>query len=288
MDSSCIDCDACREICGSVFARVGGQSAVVRQPAAGAERRAALQALLACPTSSIRSGARPVAGLQEAAADHPIRILGLDDVFYCGYCSENSYAASSYFIRGENGNVLVDCPRFDAHLVKRVETLGGLSHIFLTHRDDVYGHERWAAHFSAKRVVHELEAIGDLAAAEVILRGAGPWSLDGEPLASVSAAPAAVLFVPGHTAGHCALLRAGVLFTGDTLAYDPSLGRLQAFRDFCWDSFEKQRASLAALRGVPFRTVLPGHGRRHAFGSVAEKDSSLEQLLLNLKAAEAS
>ena len=50
VDKTCIDCDTCRWMCPSVFQRVGGASAVTRQPGSAEERLAALQALLACPT----------------------------------------------------------------------------------------------------------------------------------------------------------------------------------------------------------------------------------------------
>ena len=64
VDSSCIDCDLCRQIAPEVFARSPrvGQSFVAHQPAAGGERRA-LMALVTCPTSSIgtrcENGSRP-------------------------------------------------------------------------------------------------------------------------------------------------------------------------------------------------------------------------------------
>ena len=53
VDTSCIDCDTCRWMVPTVFTREDGQSAVHHQPATEAERLAALQAVLACPTASI-------------------------------------------------------------------------------------------------------------------------------------------------------------------------------------------------------------------------------------------
>ena len=56
------------------------------------------------------------------------------------------------------GNVLVDVPRWTPLLARRLEELGGVAWILLTHRDDVSDHAAWAAHFGARRVIHRLEA----------------------------------------------------------------------------------------------------------------------------------
>ncbi|MCC6273841.1 MAG: ferredoxin [Deltaproteobacteria bacterium] len=53
VDSSCIDCDTCRQLAPSTFADAGSYSYVRAQPVGEGERRLALRALLACPTSSI-------------------------------------------------------------------------------------------------------------------------------------------------------------------------------------------------------------------------------------------
>src|SRR5262245_45002895 len=97
VDSSCIDCDTCREIAPAVFARADARemSFVARQPDGDAERRRAAMALCACPTSSI--GSQSKIGLKEAAAAFPEPLT--DDVFYCGYASEQSFGASSYLVQ---------------------------------------------------------------------------------------------------------------------------------------------------------------------------------------------
>ena len=46
VDSTCIDCDACRQIAPAVFGEAGDHSFVRKQPASVADRRAALHALL--------------------------------------------------------------------------------------------------------------------------------------------------------------------------------------------------------------------------------------------------
>src|SRR5438046_3359638 len=53
VDSTCIDCDACRQIAPSVFGEAAETSFVKAQPVSSLDRRRALQALLSCPTGSI-------------------------------------------------------------------------------------------------------------------------------------------------------------------------------------------------------------------------------------------
>src|SRR5438105_15869500 len=79
VDTTCIDCDACRQIAPALFDDVGGQSAVTRQPAGPEEERAAARALVACPTASIGVQGRHVA----AAGLFPQEVE--DGVFYCRF-----------------------------------------------------------------------------------------------------------------------------------------------------------------------------------------------------------
>jgi ferredoxin len=53
VDSTCIDCDACRQIAPAVFGEAAETSFVRAQPVSAEDRRAAVRALLCCPTGSI-------------------------------------------------------------------------------------------------------------------------------------------------------------------------------------------------------------------------------------------
>lgn len=56
------------------------------------------------------------------------------------------------------GNLLVDVPRWTPLLAQRLQQLGGVRWVFLTHRDDVSDHAAWAAHFPAcQRIIHAKE-----------------------------------------------------------------------------------------------------------------------------------
>lgn len=249
VDSSCIDCDTCRQIAPAVFCEAAKTSFVKTQPVRTADRRQALQALLACPTGSI--GCQGDDDVKAVMNDFPLAVE--EPVFYCGYNSPKSYGGNSYFIGHSAGNWLIDSPKFVTALVRQLESQGGVSRIFLTHRDDVADAERFARHFGAERIIHrdELSSQPD---AEVVLDGAGPWEL----------APGFLgVGTPGHTQGHCVLLfQNRFLFTGDHLAWNRDERRLAAFRDYCWYSWPQQAESMKRLASFSFEWVLPGHGQR--------------------------
>lgn len=107
VDSTCIDCDTCRWMAPNIFHRDGSQSAVFAQPTQEKDRLHALQALLACPTASIGTVDKPIE-IQQVQQSLPMLIA--ENVYHCGYHSEKSFGATSYFIQRDKGNVLVDSP----------------------------------------------------------------------------------------------------------------------------------------------------------------------------------
>lgn len=268
VDTTCIDCDTCRWLAPETYADVGDQSAVHHQPLDKAARVRALRAVVACPTASIgvtEPASRAL--LKDVSTSFPVPVD--DDVFYCGYHSESSFGAASYFIQREGGNVLVDSPRFAAPLVKRIEALGGLRWIYLTHRDDIADHEKWAAKFGAERILHADDARGlDI---EIKLKGADEFEL---------APGLRVIPVPGHTKGHTVLhYRDKFLFTGDHLAWSKRLNNLYAFRRACWYSWDEQIKSMERLRELRLEWVLPGHGWRlnaHAAEMARQLDACIQ------------
>jgi glyoxylase-like metal-dependent hydrolase (beta-lactamase superfamily II) len=176
-----------------------------------------------------------------------------EPVCYCGYNSPKSYGGNSYFISHPAGNWLIDSPKFVTPLVQRLEALGGIAHIFLTHRDDVADAERFAGHFKSRRIIHRDE-LSSQPGAEVVLDGAGPWELAPGFLA---------IPTPGHTKGHCVLLfQDRFLFTGDHLDWDRDGQRLAASEDYCWYSWPQQAESMGRLADYRFEWVLPGHGQK--------------------------
>ncbi len=270
VDSTCIDCDTCRQIAPSTFGEAPDTSFVRNQPVTSFERRDALRAVLACPTGSIGCGRQD--DPKRVMTDFPLLIE--DPVYYCGFNSPKSYGGNSYFIRHADGNWLVDSPKFLNSLVHQFERLGGVAHIFLTHRDDVADAERYARHFNSRRIIHRAE-LSSQPDSELVLDGEGPWDL----------APG-FLAVPtsGHTEGHCALLfRERFLFTGDHLDWDRGEQRLAASKNYCWHSWPEQTDSMERLAAYSFEWVLPGHGQRVRLPA-AEMQREIQSLVQSMRA----
>jgi len=157
---------------------------------------------------------------------------------------------------GRADNVLIDSPRWSGALARRIDALGGVSRILLSHRDDVADHGAWAQRFGAERWIHAADA--DAApGAEHRIKGLEPLALDDDLL---------VLPVPGHTAGSVAVLFAGqVLFSGDHLWWGVEPPGVVASRRYCWWNWDEQVRSVERLLDLDVRWLLPGHGRWHNF-----------------------
>ncbi len=255
VDSSCIDCDTCRWLSPEIYSREGSQSVVYHQPVSDVQRTAALEALLACPTGSIGTQSKPT-DIQQVQQRFPLKVE--DNVYYCGYHSKKSFGAASYLIQRPEGNVLVDSPRFTPPLVKRLEAMGGVRYLYLTHRDDVADHEKFHERFGCDRILHSKDITAATQSVEIQPTGTEPVEL---------APDLHIIPQPGHSAGHTVLLYQGkYLFTGDHLAWSARLNQLYAFRNFCWDSWPHQIESMKTLAqytdSYRFEWVLPGHGRR--------------------------
>lgn len=242
------------------------------------EELACAQALLSCPTFSIHAdgdASRSSKDLLQAAKESlPAPVPGVPGVFHTGYHTERSYAATPYLIQRPAGNILVDSPRFNPTLVKRIADMGGVKFMFLTHQDDVGDHEKWAEHFGAQRVMHERERQPRFQGIERWLTGTGPWEIDDE-------GDVVIVHTPGHTRGHCCLLfrPARALFTGDHLSLSEDERGLSIHRGFNWYSVPEQEASVRKLHELDFLHILPGHGRRVSFATVAERDEAMERVV---------
>jgi glyoxylase-like metal-dependent hydrolase (beta-lactamase superfamily II)/ferredoxin len=247
---TCIDCDACCQHAPTLFAHQGGKVEVTRQPAPD-EQAAATRALLACPVGAIQG-----APLAESVLPHHLGDTATASVFVCGYNSEDAYGGNAFLARRARGNLLVDGPRFAAPLVKQIDAV---AHVLVTHSDDVGDAARWAERFGARVWIHERDRRAAPFATD-ILRGDAPTPIDD----GVVAIP-----VPGHTRGSVMfLVDDDALFTGDSLYWSRALGRLSAFPDACWYSWDAQIASLERLaREHTFGWILAAHGDRRRLGA---------------------
>jgi glyoxylase-like metal-dependent hydrolase (beta-lactamase superfamily II)/ferredoxin len=253
VDSTCIDCDACRQIAPATFHDAGEQSAVYRQPDSPGNVIKALMALIACPTASI--GTTRKHDVKDAIRRFPELID--ENVYFCGFTSESSFGAWSYLVvrpQDQGGNILIDSPRYNTHLTNRIAALGQLSRMFLTHKDDVADHAKFARKFGCTRIMHSLDGAAQLGVEEII-EGLEHVRLDADLIA---------IPTPGHTRGHMALLyKDKFLFSGDHLSWSPERRQLLASRSTCWYSWREQTSSMRRLLNYDFEWVLPGHGRIH-------------------------
>ena len=250
VDSTCIDCDTCRQLAPMTFVEDGEYSAVYQQPGPATEELAAYQALVACPVGSIGVLKNDPIIFARAQSSFPLQIEG--EVYYCGFNSEKSFGANSYFIKHSDGNWLIDSPRYLKHLEQAFEELGGIRYIFLSHQDDVADAARYAKTFQATRIIHKADSHA-MAAAERII--------DGEEAVQVKS-DFLCIPVPGHTAGSMALLYNNrFLFSGDHLWWDRDLQQLGTPKNLVWDDSQLQK-SIRKLPDHSFEWVLPGHGER--------------------------
>src|SRR5260221_5167152 len=175
VDSTCIDCDACRQLAPESYAEGIEHSYVSAQPFSPESRRKALRALLACPTGSI--GTLGVNNSKSVMHDFPLHIEG--GVYYCGFNSRKSYGGNSYFIAHPQGNWLVDSPKYLPHLARKFEEMGGIRYISLTNRDDVADANLFAKRFGAKRIIHRYE-LSSQPDAEIVIEGDASFQLSQE------------------------------------------------------------------------------------------------------------
>jgi glyoxylase-like metal-dependent hydrolase (beta-lactamase superfamily II)/ferredoxin len=274
VDSTCIDCDTCRQLAPDTFGDDGEHAFVKQQPRAPDEVRAALRALISCPTGSI--GTRGPNDVSRVREDFPLNVVGR--VSYLGFTSADSFGGSSYLIEHAAGNWMIDAPKFNRHLVERIEERGGIARIFLTHQDDVADAARYAAWFDAPRMIHRRDRAAQ-PDAEVVIDGVESVQ---------SGADFTVIPTPGHTAGHMVLHFAPsggptCLFSGDHLWWSRTKQRLWASREVCWHDWDEQIASVEKLIPYDIDWILPGHGERRHLGRERTR-AELERLVRDMRA----
>ena len=268
VDSTCIDCDTCRQLAPATFVEDGEYSTVFLQPKTAQEEFATYQALIACPVGSIGVEKKDPEAFLKAQASFPLQIEG--GVYYVGFNSGKSFGAHSYFIIHPDGNWLVDSPRYLKQLVQAFEAHGGIRYIFLTHEDDVAEAARYAKHFGATRIIHQADASA-MPDAEWIIDGNDPLNVEPDFVC---------IPVPGHTPGSMVLhFQRRFLFSGDHLWWNRNSQKLGTPECLVWDE-GKLEQSVRKLLTHPFEWVLPGHGER-AHLSQRDMNKALNQLLLS-------
>jgi glyoxylase-like metal-dependent hydrolase (beta-lactamase superfamily II) len=228
----------------------------------------AWRAVEVCPTRSV--GHLTIRRPPEPVFPHD---LG-DGVFRLGHNARSSFGAHSYLVMRTAGNVMIDSPRWTREVYEPLDERGGLAMILLSHRDDVADADRYAERFGAEVWIHADDRVAAPYASRLI-EGTEPVTLRED----IVAFP-----VPGHTKGSVLYLVDGrLLFSGDSLAWNPRREQLMAFRDACWYSWPEQRASLSrfAESALSFDRLFCGHGWSHDAPAEAF-DRSLRELVARM------
>lgn len=239
VDSTCINCGTCYWVAPDTFTEIDNQSAVVE--AHPKDLKASWRALFSCPTNSI--GAREKNEIsRDVLEDFPYRLE--DEVYHTGFHAENSFGAASYFIKSEEGNILIDSPRFVKKLSDKFRQMGGIRYQLLTHKDDVADTDLYYNEFHSERMIHADDSNSRTSHYEKFFHGQDEIRLSDDLI---------VIPVEGHTKGSvCYLYQNKFLFTGDHLAFSPELGHLFAFKNACWYDFSKQIRSMERLLKYDF------------------------------------
>ena len=252
VDTTCIDCDTCRQLAPDTFGETGEFSFVKAQPGDPCRERAALHALVACPTGSIGTSGqerRCGRGTRFPAPARRRRFLLrlqlakiLRRQFLFRRAPRRQLADRFTALCGTPGAPLCRKGRPSLHLPDPPRRCRRCRQVRRTLR--LYAH-----HPSPTNLPSQPDA-------ERVIDGFEPVELAPDFLA---------IPTPGHTRGHCALLHREFLFTGDHLWWSRNRGRLTASRDVCWYSWPEQVRSVARLKDYRFEWVLPGHGERAHF-----------------------
>ncbi len=253
VDTRCIRCDAARNWAPDLIGMdASGRSVVIRQPADSEQEAAMWRAAFACPTRSIGNRAQP------AGPTGVFPHLIIESVFALGNNALASFAAHSFLVTRPEGNLLIDSPRFTRRLAASVDDLGGVTHVLLTHRDDVADYDRWAERYGARVWIGESDA--DAAPMATDLTAGNETTLIAPGVLSIPA--------PGHTTGHVAYhIDDRLLFTGDALHWNQRRAELDVFPDQTMHSWEILADTMDLFATLNVEWVFPGHGMWHYAGA---------------------
>ena len=253
VDTRCIRCDVARHWApGLIEMDSAGRSYLARQPDGPEESAALWRAAEACPTQSI--GNTKIRRPPDPSFPHQLT----PGVWALGHNAQSSFGAHSYLVERPDGNLMVDSPRYLRGLAERVDDLGGVSHVLLSHRDDVADADRWAERYGAQVWIHADDA------------DAAPYAtmiLDGDETQAIAAGVVAVP-APGHTEGSVVFhVDDCWLFTGDTLHWNQRRDQLDVFPEQTFQSWDVLADSMDRLSQLRVEWVFAGHGMWHNLGA---------------------
>ncbi len=153
---------------------------------------------------------------------------------------------------------MVDSPRYLRGLAERVDDLGGVGRVLLSHRDDVADADRWAERYGAQVWLHAADA------------DAAPYAttiLEGDDARAIAVGIVAVP-ASGHTEGSVVFhVDDRWLFTGDTLHWNQRRDQLDVFPEQTFRSWDVLADSIGRLSHLRVEWVFAGHGMWHNVGT---------------------
>ncbi|WP_416676731.1 MBL fold metallo-hydrolase [Egbenema bharatensis] len=193
--------------------------------------------------------------------------------------NRDTMGGTSYFILENSGNILVDCPAWDAENQEFLQEKGGIRWLFLTHRGAIGRVKEIQAAFGCEVLIQEQEAY--------LLPGLAVTSFQFEFILSPSSQ---AIWTPGHTPGSACLYhreQGGILFTGRHLLPNQQ-GEpvpLRIAKTFHW---RRQLESIGKLRdrfsAETLQSICPGANTGFLRGQ-RKVDRAYEQLMqLDLEA----
>lgn len=253
VDTRCIRCDVARHWApGLIEMDSAGRSYLARQPDDAEESAALWRAAEACPTQSI--GNAEIRRPPDPSFPHQLT----PGVWALGHNAQSSFGAHSYLVERPDGNLMVDSPRYVRGLAERIDQLGGIGHVLLSHRDDVADADRWAERYGAQVWIHAADA------------DAAPYAtmiLEGDDARAIAPGVVAVP-APGHTEGSVVFhVDDRWLFTGDALHWNQRRDQLDVFPEQTFQSWDVLADSMDRLSQLRVEWVFAGHGMWHDVGA---------------------
>jgi hypothetical protein len=89
-------------------------------------------------------------------------------VLAMGHNPRSSFGAQSYLVVRKGGNLLGDSPRYLRPFAERVDDLGGIAHVLLSHRDSVADADRRAERYGTRVWIHAADAMAAPYATDVV------------------------------------------------------------------------------------------------------------------------
>ena len=293
VDSTCINCDTCRQLAPATFAENDDFSSVYRQPVGDAEGHAAYRALVACPVGSIGTLQGDKAEMQQAVASFPLQLAREGARLSERRSVETSRLRSAPGPEGEGPvsagpggeGAIGRCDRHIYYNGFNSEKSFGANSYFIQHPDGnwLIDSPRYVRHLvtafermggikyifltheddvaDAGRYAAQFGATRIIHSADADAEPGAEWIIEG--MDPVEVGPEfRIIPVPGHTQGSIALLYADrYLFTGDHMGWDRDVNGLRLATVYVWNE-EILRRSTARLLDHRFEWVLPGHADR--------------------------